>query len=277
MEFRILGPLEAQVNGKPLPLEGHKQRLLLCALLTRANEVTSVDHLVEWLWAQRPPRSAPAIVQTHISRLRRAMEPDRTPWSPSALLVRRAPGYLLRIDPDRLDALRFTRLVAEGRAALERGSADTAAKVLGRALALWRGRALADARFVDAARCDIERLEGLRLSATVMRIDADLELGRHVVLVPELEALVGSHPLDERLCCQLMIALCRCGRRADAIAAYERLRATLADELAIEPAPAAQRLHAAIVAQDGDVYLRGYWSSWSDMGNGGGPGAVAHR
>lgn len=259
MDFRILGPLEVESEGRPVRIEVRGQRVVLCALLTVPNDVASLDRLIDWLWACSPPRSAAAVVQAHISRLRRALEPDRTPWSASRLLVRRSPGYLLRIDPDQLDALRFARLVADGRAALERGDAQPASQVLTRALALWRGRALGDVALVDAAQDDVARLEALRLSATVMRIDADLELGRHVALVPELEGLVRAHPLDERLSGQLMIALCRCGRQADSLAVYERVRKTLAEELDIEPSPASQWLQAAILSQHPDLDLRPPW------------------
>lgn len=260
MKFRILGPLEVVADTGPVWLDGLKRRVILCALLTRANDVVSVDQLIDWLWAHRPPRSAAAIVQGHISRLRSALEPERVPWSHSQVLLRRAPGYLLRIDPEQLDAARFVRMVAEGRAALERGENEPAARLLTSALALWRGRALADVALVDAAQDDIARLEGLRLSATVMRIDADLALSRHVALVHELGALVREHPLDERLCGQLMIALCRCGRQADSLAVYERLRATLAQELHIEPSAASRWLRGAILSQHPDLNLRPRWS-----------------
>jgi DNA-binding SARP family transcriptional activator len=253
MYFRILGPLEVESDGRPLRLDGRGQRIILCALLTVAGDVASVDRLIDWLWSRHPPRSAPAVVQAHISRLRRVLEPDRTPWSAASVLVRRSPGYLLRITPDQLDATHFARLTAEGRAALEHGDPGKASATLHRALALWRGRALADAAYVEAAQDDIARLEALRLSANVTRIDADLELGRHVALVPELEGLVRAHPLDERLCGQLMIALWRCGRQADSLSVYERVRAALAAELDIAPSPASQWLQAAILSQHPDL------------------------
>lgn len=247
MDFRILGPLEVETDGQLLRIEGLKQRIVLCAMLTAANDVVSVDRLIDWLWSRRPPRAASAVVQAHVSRLRRSLEPDREPWSPSLLLLRRPPGYLLRIDPRQLDSLQFERLAAEGRGALERGDPESASRILGTALGLWRGQALADVAFLDAAQDDIVRLESLRLSATASRIDADLDLGRHDALVPELESLVRAHPLDERLSGQLMIALFRCGRRADSLNVYERVRSTLAAELSIEPSPASQRLHATIL------------------------------
>jgi len=248
--FGILGPLEVRVGGGPLRLDGHRQRVVLTALLTAPNDVVPEERLIDWLWFEHAPRSAHAVVQAHVSRLRRALEPDRPPWAASRVLLRRHRGYLLRVEPDQLDALRFEQLVAKGRLAMERADPGAAAEALAGGLALWRGSALADVACVDAAQPAIARLESLRLSAIALRIDADLALGRHVAVVPELQDLVRSYPLDERLCGQLMVALYRCRRQADALAAYERIRDALASELGIEPAPATQRLQAAILAQD---------------------------
>jgi SARP family transcriptional regulator, regulator of embCAB operon len=248
--FGILGPLEVSNESGTVTLRGPRQRILLSALLSAANTVVSVDLLTHWLWPGTPPASAPQTIQEHVSRLRRALEPDRTPWSDSQLLVRRAHGYLLRTQPEEVDALRFEDLVAQGQAALERNRPTEAAQLLRWALELWRGPALADVAGVPAAQPAIARLEGLRLSATVLRIDADLALGRHVALVPELEDLVRGYPYDERLCGQLMIALYRSGRQAQSLAAYQRISEILAEELAIEPEPASQRLRAAILAHD---------------------------
>lgn len=249
MEFKVLGPLEAARNGAPVVLHGLKQRIVLIALVSSANDVVSVDRLVDWLWPRDVPAKAPAIVQAHVSRLRRALEPGREPWAESRVLLHRSPGYLLSVEPDEVDALQFERLLAAGRTALERDEPTRAAELLGAALDLWRGQALADVAQVDAAHDTIARLNGLRLSATTMRIEADLLLGRHHALVPELESLRREHPLDEWLGGQLMIALYRCGRQADALGVYERMRHVLAEELAIEPAPSSQRLKAAILAQ----------------------------
>jgi DNA-binding SARP family transcriptional activator len=233
-----------------LPLNGGKQRAVLSALLAGANDLVPLDRLIEWSWQRRPPRAAAAVIQAHISRLRRAIEPHRPAWAPPRVLVYRAPGYVLRVEPDELDMLAFERMVAEGRAALEANDAARAAAVLSRALGLWRGTPLADVSMVDAAQDTIARLESLRLSAIVARVDADLRLGRDLSLVPELEALVRAYPFDERLCAQLMIALYRCGRQAEALEVYGRMRDTLARELKILPAPASRRLRAAILAQD---------------------------
>lgn len=250
MYFRLLGPLEAEIDGSTLTLRSAKQRAVLTALLAAANDLVPMDRLIDWSWPRRPPKAAEAVVQAHVSRLRRAIEPHRPAWAPPRVLIYRAPGYLLRVEPEQLDTLIFERMVVHGRAALEADDAPRAAAVLGRALALWRGTPLADVSMVDAAQSTIARLEALRLSAIVARIDADLRLGRDGSLVPELAALVRAHPFDERLCAQLMIALYRCGRQAESLAAYARMRDMLARELKIMPAPASRRLREAILAQD---------------------------
>lgn len=253
MYFGVLGPLEVTNSAGAVRLRGPRQRVLLCALLSAVNDVVSVDRLIYWLWPTRPPASAAGTIQEQISRLRRALEPDRTPWSDSQLLIRRPPGYLLRASTEQVDALSFEALVDRGQTALERGRPAEAAQLLQQALRLWRGRAFADVALLDAAQEAIARLEGSRLSATALRIDAELALGRHVALVPELEALVRAYPFDERLAGQLMIALYRCGRQAHALAVYQRLCEILGEELAIEPAPASQRLQAAILAHDPEL------------------------
>jgi DNA-binding SARP family transcriptional activator len=250
VQFKILGPLEVtNDDGAPVVLSGAKQRTVLIALLSAAGDVVSVDRLVAWLWHWHSPAKASAIIQAHVSRLRRVLEPDREPWAAPGVLLRRSPGYLLRVDPTCVDALRFERLLTDGRAALEREEPHLAAELLSAALAQWRGQALADVALVEAAQDTIARLEALRLSATTMRIEADLMLGRHHALVPELESLRREYPLDEWLGGQLMIALYRCGRQADALTVYEGMRNVLAQELDIEPAPSSQRLQAAILAQ----------------------------
>jgi DNA-binding SARP family transcriptional activator len=248
--FKLLGPLEAEMDGTTLRLDGGKQRAVLTALLAAANDLVPLGRLIDWSWSRRPPRAAAAVIQAHISRLRRLIEPHRPAWSPPRVLVYRAPGYVLRVAPDQLDMLVFERLVADGRMALERDDAPRAAAILGRALALWRGSPLADVSHVDAAQDIIARLESLRLSAIVTRIEADLRLGRDASLVPELEGLVRTHPFDERLCAQLMIALYRCGRQAESLEVYGRMRDVLARELKIAPAPASRRLQKAILTQD---------------------------
>lgn len=251
MDFRVLGPLDVRVNGCPVQLGGVKPRRLLVALLSHANAAVSTVCLGDWLWPNRPPPpSAVAVVQAHVSRLRRVLEPDRARWGSSRLLLTRTPGYLLSVDTDQLDVLRFEHEVARGREQLARGSFAAAAATLTDALSLWRGEALLDIDGVPALHPHVVRWEEIRHFATVMRIEADLELGRHLVVVSELECLTSAHPFDERLHGLLMLALYRCHRRADALLAYERLCVNLRRELDTKPAAAVQRLRHAVIVQD---------------------------
>jgi DNA-binding SARP family transcriptional activator len=238
MEFRILGPLEVVEQDAPLRLGGGKQRALLAVLLLHANEVVSTDRLVEELWGEDRPPTAAKIVQVYVSQLRRLL-------ADGTLLTRR-PGYVLRVEPADLDLARFEQLVAEARTS----EPAAAAEKLREALALWRGPPLADFAYEQFAQTEIARLEELRLAAVEARIAADLELGRHAELVGELEALVSEHPLRERLRGQLMLALYRCGRQAEALEAYRRGRRLLADELGLEPNVELQELEKAILVQD---------------------------
>ncbi|HUH15936.1 MAG TPA: BTAD domain-containing putative transcriptional regulator [Gaiellaceae bacterium] len=240
MEFRMLGPLEVEDGGRVLPLRGPRQRALLARLLVSPNEVVPDERLLDELWGDEPPTSGRAALRVRVSQLRKVLGPA---------IVTRAPGYLLAVDPERIDARRFERLVAEGQSALETEPA-LAAERLREALSLWRGQALADLAAEPFARAEAGRLDELRLAALTARIEADLALGRHAELVPELEALVRGHPLQERLRRQQMLALYRCGRQADALAAYREGRARLVDELGIEPGEELRELEAAILRQD---------------------------
>jgi len=240
MEFRILGPLEVVEQGRPLALGGSRQRTLLSLLLTRANEVVSVDRLIDELWGARPPKTAANALQYHISQLRKAL-------APGDAIVTREPGYLLKVGPEELDLLRFERLVEE---AQNQDSAEAAARLLREALSLWRGPALADLAHESWAQPEINRLEELRLGALERRFEADLELGRNAELVGELELLVREHPLRERLRAALMRALYGSGRQAEALEAYRQTRSMLVEELGIEPSPALQDLEKAILRQD---------------------------
>jgi DNA-binding SARP family transcriptional activator len=248
MEIRILGPFEVVARGNPVDLPSGKSRLLLAALAVHANHVVSVDRLFEFLWRGQPPDTAANTLQTYVSHLRRSLEPDRTPREPSRLLITREPGYLLAVDPEQIDAVRFERLVTEGRRALG-GAPDAAAALLRAALSLWRGEPLADFTFEPFAQSEITRLTELQITAIEDRIDADLVLGGHAALCGELAQLVREHPLRERLSGQLMVALYRCGRQAEALRAYRDLRATLADQLGIGPSPALGRLEEGILRQ----------------------------
>ena len=231
MEFRILGPVEVVDGESSLPLGGARQRAVLALLLTRPNEVVSADRLVDDLWGSSPPRTAANTVQYYISQLRKLLGADR--------IVTRPPGYAIRVERDELDLERFQDLVGRGDG-----------EALRDALALWRGRPLADLAYEPFAQAEIARLEEMRAAALERRIDADLEAGRHVELVGELEKLVADHPLHERFRGQLMLALYRSGRQAEALAAYQEARTTLVERLGIEPGPALQEIERAILQHD---------------------------
>ncbi len=246
LEVRLLGPIEVERGSEPVALGGQKPRALFAALALEPGRVVSVDRIVEALWPGDPPDTAAHAVQVYVSQLRKALGPA---------IVTRAPGYVLELDPERVDAHRFARLAQEGRAALEDGDAASAEVALREALALWRGPALADFLYEPFAQNQIARLEELRTVVVEERIDADLALGRHVELVPELEALVQAEPLRERPRAQLMLALYRSGRQADALAAYRQARETLVEELGIDPGPELRELEAAILRQDDSLLL----------------------
>ncbi len=244
MEFRVLGPLEAEVGGQLLPLRGRRQRALLALLLLNANEVVPDDRLLEDIWGDEPPSSGRAALRVRVSQLRKAL------GEAGGALLTRPPGYVLHVEPDRIDSRLFERLVGEGRKQLAEGSAEIAGMTLREALGLWRGPALADVAYESFAQAEIARLEELRRSALEEQVEADLALGRHAELVGELESVVAAEPLRERLRGQLMLALYRSGRQADALAVYRDARQSLVEELGIEPGRALAELEAAILRQD---------------------------
>jgi SARP family transcriptional regulator, regulator of embCAB operon len=250
MRFGVLGPLEVIAESGPVPLGGQKQRVLLAVLLTRPGRVVSVDALIQGLWADDPPPSADKTLQSYVVHLRRTLEPDRPRGAAGTVLVTRDPGYLLRVAPEELDAARFAELATRGRRLLGAGVVEAAAATLREALGLWRGEAFEEFPQVDACAAEATRLAELRLGAVEERVEADLALGRHRELLAELEGLTRDHPLRERLWGQLLVALYRCGRQADALLAYQRARAPLVEELGIEPGVELRRLHTAVLAQD---------------------------
>jgi DNA-binding SARP family transcriptional activator len=242
LQFRILGPLEVAADGGRIELGGSKQRALLADLALHPNEVLSRDRLIDDLWGERPPETASSALHVYVSRLRKLL--------PDVALETRPPGYVLAVDPERIDVHRFERLLADGRAALQQGDAAAAAALLRDALSLWRGMPLADVAYEPFADREIHRLQELRLAALEERIEADLALGRTADLVGELERLIAEHPLRERLRRQLMLALYRSGRQAEALDAYQHARRALVAELGIEPTRAVQELERAILRQD---------------------------
>jgi DNA-binding SARP family transcriptional activator len=226
MDYRILGPLETFDRERQLPLGGARQRAVLALLLLHGNEMLTRDVIVDELWGESPPPTAAKVLQNCVSALRKELPPDT---------IRTVAGaYGLAPEPDELDRDRFERLLAEGRAALETGDYADASNQLRRALGLWRGAPLSDLSYERFAQDEIKRLEELHIGALEDRIEAELPLGRHDELVPELEGLVTRHPLRERLRAQLMLALYRAGRQAEALEAYHAARRTLLAELGIE-------------------------------------------
>lgn len=245
LEFRLLGPLEARLEGAPIALGGARQRALVALLLLRANEVVSRDRLIEDLWRDHAPETAANALAALVTRLRRVL--------PAEVIVTKAGGYTIEIEPEQLDVVRFRRLAEEGRRSLSAEDYTKAAEGLRSALALWRGPALADFTYEPFAEAAILQLEEERLSALESRIDADLALGRQGDLVGELQSLVSEHPLRERMRGQLMLALYQAGRQAEALEVYREGRAALLDELGIDPSPALQELERAILRQDETV------------------------
>src|SRR5690349_15019853 len=247
MDYRILGPLEAFDGDRPLPLGGARQRSVLALLLLHANEAVTRDVIVDELWGENPPPTAAKVLQNCISALRKEL--------PGGTETLRTVGtsYALQLGAGELDRDRFEQRVAKGRAALAAGDDEDAADELRAALTLWRGAPLCDFAYERFAQEEIVRLDELHVSAVEDRIDADLACGRADELVAELEALVARHPVRERLRRQLMLALYRTGRQADALSAYRDARQTLLGELGIEPTRALQELERAILAQDPEL------------------------
>jgi class 3 adenylate cyclase/DNA-binding SARP family transcriptional activator len=243
MDFRILGPLEVLDEGRAIPLGGAKQRALLALFLVHANETLTTDRLIDELWGESPPANAAKTLQMQISRLRKAL-------SAGDLVVTRERGYEFRLDPERLDSNRFERLVGEGVGELAAGRPEAAAASIEEALSLWHDAPLADLSYERFAQGEIARLEDVRVGALEQLIEAKLALGRHAEVIAQLEALIGEHPYRERLRAQLMLALYRCERQADALQAYQDARRQLVEELGIEPGERLRELERAILAQD---------------------------
>ncbi len=263
MQFRVLGPLEVEHEGQLLDLGRPKQRALLAMLVLHANEVVSADHLVEELWPETPPSDPAAALRVQISRLRAVLGPGDVG---SAVLETRKPGYVLRVDPGAVDASRFEALAEAGRRALRTSSPGIAVERLEEALSLWRGPALADFAFERFAEAPTARLENLRLAAVEDRMEAELAIGGHEGVVGELRELADQHPLRERLWGQLMVALYRCGRQADALRTFAELRRVLGEELGIEPGAPLQRLEEAILLQKPELEV-GLWGDGPAWGS----------
>jgi DNA-binding SARP family transcriptional activator len=243
VRFGLLGPLElVDEDGRIIPLEGARLRVLLAALLLQANTPVSVEALVDAVWGGTPAPAASRTLRSHVGRLRRALGPT------AGRVVAREPGYLIRVEPQELDVLEFERLCRAAGAASREGAWQSAANFAAGALGLWRGQPLLDAPSQILRDAFVPRLERLRVQALEDRAEAGLALGRHEQLVTDLHEMVAAYPLRERLRGQLMLALHRSGRRAEALAAYQNARKALVAELGIEPGPELKRLHERILA-----------------------------
>src|SRR5258706_1902123 len=229
LEFRILGPFEVREADRVVSIRGRKQRALLALLAVNADRTLAVERIVDELWGERVPETASKMVQIYVSQLRKLL--------PDGMLVTRPPGYALELEGEQLDLRRFERLFAEGRAAFAAGDAPAAAALLAEAEAVWRGPALAEFASEPFAAPEGARLEERQVAALEERIEAELACGRHADLVGELESLVGRYPLREGLRRRQMLALYRCGRQAEALAAYQEPHRRLGDELGLGPSP----------------------------------------
>jgi DNA-binding SARP family transcriptional activator len=246
VEFRILGPVDVVVDGQPLVPGGRRERTVLALLLLSLNRVVPSARLVDELWPASRSREALHSLRVAVSRLRRTLREAGSP----ELLLTQSRGYVVRVAPELLDLTRFESLVAQGRDQMTHGNPHRASVSFREALSIWRGPALTDTAEAPFARAESARLEEIRLTALEARVEADLACGRHAELPSELEALIRSYPLREDLWGQLMLALYRSGRQADALRAYQMLRRNLGEELGIEPSTRLAKLERAILRQE---------------------------
>ena len=249
MEFHVLGQIEVIEDGRRLAIASGRQLALLAFLLVHANRIVSADRIIDELWGDEPPESGAKAVAFHVSRLRDSLEPGRPRGSSNGILATEPAGYVLRVEPEQIDAVRFERLISEGRALLA-DDPEAASARLAEALSLWHGDPYGDVADESFAQPEIRRPEELRLRAMEDRLDACLALGRHADVIDELEGLVTENPLRERLRGQLLVALYRAGRQAEALRTYGEGRRVLADELGIDPGPELQQLEGWILRQD---------------------------
>jgi DNA-binding SARP family transcriptional activator len=253
LHFAVLGAFRVDRDGLEVDPGPRLQRMLLAILVMEARHVVPVDRLTDLLWRDEPPAAAMASVQAYVSQLRRLLEPDRPARAPARVLVTQDPGYLLRVDDDQVDAMRFQALARQAHSDLAGGQPAAALARLEDALALWRGDPLPEFAGEPWAVPVAARLAEAHELAAEDRIDAWLALGGHAQAVAELEAMVAACPLRERRWAQLIVATYRCGRQADALRAYQRGRTVLAGELGLEPGPELRRLETAVLAQDSSL------------------------
>lgn len=238
VEIRLLGPVEAVVDGAQARLGGVKQRAVLAVLGLAPGQVVSAERLIDAVWGESPPATAATALQGHVSRLRRLLGPET--------ITTRPPGYVLELDPTAVDATRFEQLLVGP----DGEDDDSCSERLTAALGQWQGLALADLLDEPGLIGEARRLEEARLTAREELVDVELRLGRHIELVPHLEKLVATEPLRERPAAQLVVALYRCGRPGDALAAYRAYRKRLRDSLGLDPSPALRDLERRVLLQD---------------------------
>ena len=246
MWLGLLGTLHVEHDDAVIPVPAAKQRVVLAALTMQPNRVVSFDELTDAVWGDKAPPAARATLRNYVKRLRQGLGPEM-----ASRIKTHDPGYRIELDEAELDLAQFTRLCAAGAAAVQSGLWERGGTFLGEALDLWRGAPLSDVPSDALRRSEVPRLEQLRLQAMEWRLEAQLHLGRHAEAVPQLQALITQFPLRERLHAYLMLALYRCGRQADALAAYHGVRRMLVDELGVEPGAELQHLHQLILAADG--------------------------
>ncbi len=242
LRFKVLGPLEVLDGDRICTPTPPKVRRVLALLLLRANQVVPMDAIIEELWGEEPPLSAVGTAQTYIYQLRKALDRSATLTDGSEWLLTKPPGYLMRVTPDQIDSYEFEQLSRQGRELLDAGRFDQASRVLHQALAMWQGPSLANVRAGDLIQAHAIHLEEQRMRSLELRIQADAELGHHLELVCEMRSLVTSHPLNEWFHGQLIVSLNRCGRRGEALQAYQNLRMVLNEQLGLDPQPALQLL-----------------------------------
>lgn len=267
VEIKVLGPLELLAGGASIVPSASKPCQIVAMLALQAGHVVTTDELIDEIWDQRPPRSAAATVQTYIMhlrrRLQRVLDGQAGVSSAKNVLITHRSGYLLAIEPDDVDAVRYDRLSALGRRAVADADYATASHVLSEALDLWRGPALVGVPVGPELGIEALRLEESRLATLDLRIDADLRLGRHNQLLGELAALCAKYPTLENFCAQHMLALYRSGRQSQALQVYRELRRKLVEEIGIEPSPRLRQVHQAMLAADSTLeHLHFVFSDW---------------
>ena len=248
MKFGILGPLQVSAGGRDLAIASAKQRSLLAVLLVNANTVVSTDRLIDALWPTDVPQRPRNSLRFHVSKLRATLAEEGA----GSTLHTKPPGYIIEVSPGDLDTLQFEAMAEEARR-LAKVDPRSAAEMMTKALALWRGPALGEFEYEQFARETVLRLDEMRISLIEDQLAARLELGEHEGAIGDLEALAAEHPFRERVACLLMTALFRAGRQADALRACGRLRAKLVEELGIDPSETTRDLEQRIIEQDSSL------------------------